>query len=354
MPGEAVAATPNAAEVAAIAPVERTPEQAQAAKAVFVQQLKAENASGDDAAVVPVVDVAKPAAKAASSDVEAIRLAYKDGDVEKLAELLGENPVDAKITKSKWAEHRIATRQAKREIAEQRQAVQGERQQLEAERQRIVQSASVLGKAQQHLANEDYVAFLEIATGKNIDQILETMTTDAIDPSKREARQLRKQLEQDRAERETTKQAEARQLAEQQRSQNIAKYQADLKTTLTADEAYAPWVEEFGEEFVRSVFDVLGEHFDGENTIAPTRAAKILIGRLEKRYQSFAKLLGGETIQQSSSKDSKTAVKGSGSARLAPRKSVTSNQGGTSPAKELSKQEKIAYFARQLKAENAG
>jgi hypothetical protein len=206
----------------------------------------------------------------------------------------------------------------------------------------------------------DYLTFLELCTGKDATELMSMMTGDLIDPSKKEIRKLRQETEREKATRLQAEQAAQKQQADARVQAETAQYVASLKAELTKDEEISPWVEEYGEEFLSKVFEVQKQNWNpqSQRTLSARDAAAKLIENQQKIFARYSSLLERRGIElptklsSPTSKDSKPKAKsGPGNAQLTPRKSVVSNQGGAGPSRPWTKDERIAHFARQMRAE---
>jgi hypothetical protein len=329
--------------------------------AVFAKLLRKENLGDEAVLETPKTDgqknAAKPTAAEQSPDIEAIKTAFMAGDAAKMAELLGENPKDTKVGNTRWAEFRRAARAKENELKSEREHIENERAKVQQLQNQVYANAGTLQKATEYLANEDYGSFLEIATGKPLDQVLEILTHDLVDPSKREIRKLRQETEAERNHRAQLEQQQAQQRAQAEQARAIQDYKTNLKTELVKDDDLADWVSEYGDEFIQAVFYYQSQSWDGQKTISTQKAAEKVIEDQSKKHSRFSLILERRGLKSPSntSRDVKSkAEQGSQGARLSPRKSTTQSQGGSGgPTRPLSAQERIAYFAKQLKLENA-
>jgi len=273
-----------------------------------------------------------------------------------LASLIGEDAAKAKVTKSQWAEFRIANRNARRQLDDQRSEVEKTRAEIEAEKQRFSQEAASVTKARQAAANEDYETAIELLTGKTIDEVIAAMLQDQQNPANREVRKLRRETEQLRNKTEQEQQ-QARQQAEQsQQAQAVAEYHKQLTSEIAEVEMAKPFLDEYGAEFAQLVFAEQKRHWDGQETISTERATRNVLraqlaayDRGAKPFEALRAALGQPAAPSGAAKNK--SVQGNRGARLSSRKPVSSSQGGApdvSPT--LSRQEKNAIFARQLKA----
>lgn len=334
--------------------------------AKFAALLKAERLEQEGDLPEPSQEpAATPKPKAAKSessteiDMDALKDAFLAGDARKMAELLGENPEDTKVGNTRWAEFRRATRAKEQHLAAEREAIEAERKQVQAERQQLVESSSVLNDAARHLQNEDYASFLETATGKRLEDVLEILTKELIDPSQKEIRKLRAERESER--RAKTQQEQAWQKQQQEREAQHARqqYMSELRRDLESDDASNDFLAEYGDEFLQAVFYVQSQSWDGTATISARKAAQQVIDSQTKKHTRFSSLLdkrGGKQAPSKSSGDAKSrTVQGHSGARLSPRSTnVSKSQGGASATpRHLSKQEEAAYWASQFARENA-
>jgi hypothetical protein len=321
----------------------------------FARQLKAEH-SGDE----PVPEGGKPAAKVAAPktdvDIDAVKRAFLDGDVAKLASLIGEDAAKAKVTKSQWAEFRIANRNARRQLDDQRSEVEKTRSEIEAEKARFSQESAAVQKARQAAASEDYETAIELLTGKTIDEVIAAMLQDQQNPANREVRKLRRETEQLR-QRTEQEQLQTRQQAEQgQQAQAVAEYQKQLAAEIASVDIAKPFLDEYGNEFAALVFAEQKRHWDGTETISTERATRNVLraqlaayDRGAAHFDALREALGKPQPTSGASKNK--SVQGNRGARLSSRKPSASSQGGaSSPPPDMSRQDRNAFFARQLKA----
>jgi hypothetical protein len=348
-------------ESSSAGPEPGTAEYASANVKAFAAQLKAEHVEGDppEDATAPDEQAAKPSAKPASTakapDVDALRAAYRDGDVAKLAELLDEDVSKTKITKSRWAEFRIASKRKDRKLAEQQGTIEAERAAIEAERSQLSEAASTLRKVNEAVRGGDLQSAIELVTGQGINEVLDILLQDSQNPANREVRALkRREAEREARDAEAAKQSAAQQEM-QARQRETAVYLKDLEASIKELPIASSFVDEYGAEFTNLVFQEQSRHWDGVATIPVERAVKNVLkvqlaayDRGQKHFESLREALG------QSSGAPKSAVQGNRRAQLSPRKSVTTAQGGPVQLENMTKQQINAYFARQLKASNAG
>jgi hypothetical protein len=322
----------------------------------FARQLKAEH-SGDE----PVPENGKPAAVKpiavkADVDIDAIKRAFLDGDVAKLASLIGEDAAKAKVTKSQWAEFRIANRTARRQLDDQRSEVEKTRAEIAAEKERFSQETAVVTKARQAAASEDYETAIELLTGKTIDEVIAAMLQDQQNPANREVRKLRRETESLRNKTEQ-EQLQARQQVEQRAQvQAVAEYHKQLSAEIAEVEIAKPFLDEYGAEFAQLVFAEQKRHWDGQETISTERATRNVLraqltayDRGAAHFDALRTALGQSATPSGAAKNK--SAQGNRGARLSSRKPASSSQGGAPDVSpNLSRQEKNAIFARQLKA----
>jgi len=289
-----------------------------------------------------------------SKDLAAIRAAFDSGDVAKLAELLGADPKSTKIAKSQWVQHRIATRRAKREIEEQRAEFEKERAQVLTEKEQLGKQSETLTKAKAAVESEDYAAAIELLTGKTIDQVIDALAADFQNPSNREIRRLRRETEATKAKFEFEQQALVQQREQTAQQQAAAQYVAWIKSEIAGLEIASPILNEYSDEFVNLVFQEVGRRYRANENISTEQATRAVLrtqlAAYDRGKQIFEDLR--EALGQSGTVKSKSA-QGNQGARLSPRKPTTSSQGGAAPAKPMTEAQEIAFWAKQLKAENS-
>lgn len=346
------------------AAIEATPEATPSGEAnvkAFAELLKQEHSENDDA---PVIETPEPTEKkpakadkepVVTPEVAALRAAFKDGDVKKLAELLGEKE-SLKVNNSEWAKLRMRDREGKRELTELRSQIEAEKAKLTAERDQFLQANATIGKAAAALDRGDYISFLEMATGKPIKDIVDVLADDLTDPNKREMRSLRNQAERDRAEREREKDEYAKQQEQHEANQALARHTEAFRKELEVSDATSKFVKQYGDAFVKLVVEEQRKEWQrtGEE-LSCTECAQRVLKEQYAFYKRAKEVFEGFEDDEPSQKTppgEKPAKKGSPGARLAPRKSVTQSQGGPTNTRELSAQERNAYFARLLKAEH--
>lgn len=333
------------------------PESTNVAK--FAALLKAERAGEEpvtETTPEPAGSEPKQPDKAPSVDREALLAAFEAGDERKLAELLGKDPRDVKVGNSRFAEFRRHVRTQEEKLEQTRTEIESEKAKIAEERKALQQSTAILQTASKHLQAGDYGSFLEVATGKPLADVLETLTRELVDPSQREIRTMRaEQAERDR------KAAEERQQLQQQLQQREAvearaNYMRDLRSELTHDADTQLFVEEYGDEFVAAVFDEQKRAWDGQRTITAQKAVERVLEAQLKKHQRLSGVLSkrtGKTVPTGG--DSKQpAVQGNRGARLSSRSvDTTRSQGGASTTpRDLSPQERNAHFAALLRQEN--
>ena len=319
----------------------------------FASALKQENQTEDDQATntETTTPAAKPTAAKTSASVDEIKAAFKSVDIKKLAELLGETDT-GKIAKTEWAQYRIKDRDSKREARAAREQIETERATIAKEREQLMQSSATIARATEALQRDDYVTFLEIATGKPIKDIVDVIADDLTDPNKRELRQLRGQTEKQQREFAEQQRRMAAEQAQKEATAAKTQYVSSLRREISDLEFAKGFLEEYGDPFVDLVFTEQQRSWDGERTVTAEVAAKRVL-KQQRAYFDRAKKHFESLGDVDDSKPGKSTVKkGSQGARLSPRKPISQSQGGSGPSRELSPQERIAYFARVLKAEH--
>jgi len=360
MPEITTTARPAAIEVAAIASGDTSAEAGAARVKAAAAALKLEHSGDTDETIETTADAsettttAKPEAAAKALDMDAIRAAYKAGDVKKLAELMGEKE-NAKVTNSDWAKLRIERRDARRYVETARAELDGERSKIAAEREQLLQSSATINKAVGALERGDLISYLELSTGRPIQELVNEIADDLTDPNKREIRHLRNETERQKRERE---ERDRKLESERRQSDDSAakqRYVATLKQELDALPFAKRFADEYGQSFVELVFTEQQKAFDGERTITAEQAAKRVLkaqrAMYERAKQHFEALT--EDFSEAEPGGKKPAKQGHQGARLSPRKPATQSQGGPGPAREMTAQERNAMFARQLRAELA-
>ncbi len=317
----------------------------------FAKALAKEHASEPEPAKETPAKQAKTESVNETVDLVALKKAYQDGDVAAIAKLLGDDPANTKITKSRWAEFRIKTREANRGLEAKRAEIEAEKSKLEAERASVSAHVDLVKRARAAADNEDYETAIELITGKKIGDVIDAMAAIAENPAARETRRLRKEVEETklRAQQEEQQRQQAAALQAQQAA--ISEYKRTIETELNAHDLAAPFVKEYGAEFVNLVFAELQKHWDGSGTISTDRAARNVLraqlaayDRGQQHFEALRKALG-----QSGGTQPKTAAQPIRSGRLTPRKPTTTTQ-SASVTTEMTRQERNALFARQLKA----
>lgn len=366
---EQQATAPNAATVEApVSPVvtdgNMSAESVTANVAHFAKLLQAERSTDDpaDELATPeaTVTASKPKTSQKTLDVEALGKALDDGNLEAIAEALGRDPKSLKVTDKRFIELRHQKRQAREQFDAREQALRQRESEVEQARSQITSGNEVLQRATRHLAEGDIGSFLEVATGKKLDEVLEIITQDLVDPTKRELRNIR--AERDDEKRQETERA--RQYREQQdrqvREAQIAQYKTDIATELVKDAECNAFIEDYGREFVDAVVGYQLNHYQrtGE-TLSATKAAEGVIDYQLKTHSRFSKHVErrrGIAPSETSTEAKPKAEQGHRGARLSSRHSNTQAQGGAGTQRKLppieAHQQNIAMWARQLKAEN--
>jgi hypothetical protein len=334
------------------------PDGSEVAK--FAALLKEENAAkhpepDDTEETTPIAAAKKSETKESSADLEAMRRAYYAGDVAKLAELLGADVKAAKITDSKWAKYRQRKTEASRSLDSQRSALEQERTTFAAEKESVSQIKAWQESIEQAIKNEDYERAIELAIkGKKINEVIDALTEDYNNPSNREIRRMRREREDEKSRLDAERQEFTKQQQLTQQRVETAAYVAKLKSSVASIPVAVPFLEKYGDEFVTLVFNEVGRrHRTGEDT-STEKATRAVLKNQVNAYDKMAEVIEGirEHLGQTGTAKPKS-VQGNQGARLSPRKPTTSSQGGAAPAKPLTEQEEVNYWAKQLKAENA-
>lgn len=347
--------TTDATMTAAETPVQTGSKVLEFAKALAKEHA---GAPGDKETPAPAAETDDTSSDATSTDIDidAVRAAFDAGDVEALAKALGKDPADTKVGKSRWAEFRIEKRQATRALDAKRAEIDAAKAELVKEREATHGDLDTYRRVQQAVKNGDLEAAIELATGRKMADVIDELAAGVDNPAAREARKLRRELEETKAQQAAREKADAERTQSAQQAKAVAEYREQLSKELAEFEPAAPFVKEYGPEFVGLVFVELQRHFDGNATIPVERAARNVLraqlaafDRGVSHFEALRKALGG----QSSGGPSKTAAQPARGGRLSPRKAATTAQSGTASTGEMSRQDRIAMFARQLKAENA-
>lgn len=325
--------------------------------AKFAALLKSERAA-EESGVPPEPTPSVPVARSNGSpqlDREALLAAYDSGDEGKLAELLGKDPKSIKVTNSRWAEFRRSIRAKEDALASERQQIEQQRAQLQTEREQLGQSAATLKQASEHLRAGDYGAFIEAATGKPLHEVLETLTKELVDPSQREIRRLRAEQQAERERREQSERQWQQQQQQREAEQARANYVQGLRNEIEQDPDGAIFLETYGAEFVTAVFELQRQSWDGKATISTKRAVQKLIDSQIEKHTRFSETLNKRSGKVAPAATQKKTEQGTRGTRLTSRSvEPTRSQGGASTTpRELTKQEQVAYFANQLRLENA-
>lgn len=334
---------------------ETTPEVSRDERvATFAEQLRAENAgrkpepseSNDGKVAQPKAGGAEPK----TVDREALLKAFRSGDVKKLAEILEEKE-PGKIANSDWAKHRIAQREHRRQVEEFEARARQEREAIAKEREQILSSSSTIGKAMDALNRGDLVSYLEISTGRPIKDLVDELADDLTDPNKREMRALRNEREREKREREEFERKAAQENQTREQAAAKARYMSTLKEAIAQDETAAPILAEYGDAFAQLVFDEQARNWDGETPMPVAKAAANVIKQQRAYFERAAKVFG--SLSGDAAPGAKPAKQGSPGARLAPRKSSTTGQGGPVKSRQLTPQEERAHYAHLLRIENS-
>jgi hypothetical protein len=358
-------ATPNAA---AAEPVLSAEEQSAQANADFSSQLHDELLAeqGEDEIVAAekpkessAIAPKKPSTIAADKQISADKVLdlLMSGDLKSLAKELGRDPKEFRAKNSQFVRLRQQTAQQKRNFAQERQQVEHEKQTLAAQRANLQQTQAAIFKAVKHIEDEDWIGFLETATGRSFDEIQKQLVQNSLDPSAKEVRRLR--AEHERIERERAEQDQKRKqehlTAQQQQARN--QYKVQLKAELLEDPDFV----DFGDHpnmprFLDAVFTEQEKAFDGNQTISVSKAAQRAIKTLLNEANSWSafvtKFSGAVDTAPKKGKTNEPSARAASAART---RSVAKGQGGAPPeVRKMSDQEINAHFGQQLRAELSG
>jgi len=374
-----MASTSNAATVAAAGVTNgetvASAEQNQAERnASFAEQLKDELlAQGDESTGIAAETQQQSESRrvtVADKQISADKVLklLQSGDLNSLAKELGREPKEFKVRNSAFVQFRREEAKSKQKLAEERQQLERERATLRQQSAILQQTQAKIFEAVKHIEKEgaeDWIAFLETATGKSFDEIQKQMVANSLDPSAKEVRRLRVEQERfvrEQAERERI--AREQQLTQQQQEAR-ARYMGQLRTELLEDEELG--FAEFANHpnmprFIQAVFTEQEKSYDGENVISVKQAAKRALKVLVAEAESWSPIVtkyGNTNAGKSGGKgtanalpNGKTGEQQGDRATQRASKSVARSQGGGSPdVRQMSPQERRAMFAAQLRAE---
>jgi uncharacterized membrane-anchored protein YhcB (DUF1043 family) len=219
-----------------------------------------------------------------------------------LATRLGYELEDQKVTTKERAAFRISTKKAREEFNRELQAA---RDAFEQERSNfgphVQRTRAILGA----LEAGDYEGFAKAAGYENWDALQSDQIKKVSDPNYRRIQELeRKQAEADaRVERER-QEVELR-AQEAQRQQLIDRYMRDLSASMA--QSKDPLVRAMHDDpaFVRSVWNIQREHWDGSSTISPERAIQMAVrganmslqDELKQLHKRLSAVLGTATTE---------------------------------------------------------
>ena len=362
-------ATSNAAATVAD-PVASVEEASTAKNADFASQLHDELMQVDDEASLALesekTNIGNPAGKldrknavsVADKQIAADRVLdlLRSGDLGALAKELGQDPKDFRVKNSQFIRLRQTEAKTRKALAQERQQVNHERETIAQQRANLQQTQAAIFKAVKHIEDEDWIGFLETATGRSFDEIQKQLVQNSLDPSAKEVRKLRaeqERLQRERDEENARRQHEHRTVQEQQAR---AQYMGQLKAELLEDEDFA----EFSDHpnmprFLDAVFTEQQKAFDGEETISVRRAAQRAIKVLVSEASSWSPFVTKFSGSVETAPKGKTNEQSARPAQGARTKSVARGQGGAPPnIRDMSAQERIAFFGAQMRAENSG
>jgi hypothetical protein len=326
-----VAATVTTAQ-AAQAIATAAPVSAEAARAPYVDQLRAELEDDGSAPAAPAPAKDGAAAEGVPIDRADVARALKDGDFAALAKMLGEDPKAFRVGKSQWAAWKHQTKQGQSKLAAERAELEAQRAQFHGEVSQARSAHAKLIEAAKHLESGDIVAFMESAIGQKWEDIQRTVLQNAMDPSAKEVRRLRAEHDALVQKQQDDSAAQARAAAERAQVQAQQEYMVSLRSELLADESLG--LKDFEASpnmarFVRAVFDEQQRNFDGISTITAQKAAKRAIENL------LAEAAGWEVLVAKHRNGAKKSDQSDRGARAPTSRSVSRAQGGTTP--DLSK-----------------
>lgn len=366
----------------AVAAVETQTQQSEAISAeqssternaVFVQQLRDELTANDDGAgddddddsqgssAAQAAKPAKPekrpvaATEAQVSSARVLEL-LRAGDMSALAKELGQDPREFRVKNSQFIRLRQQEKQTREKLAQARHELEQERNNLRQRSDTLTQTQAKIFEAVKHIENEDWIAFLETATGRPFDEIQKQLVQNSLDPSAKEIRRLKAEREREQREREQEKQQLAEQQRAQQQAQAKAQYLGQLKAELLEDEDFG--LDEFAEHpnmprFLEAVFTEQQKAFDGEQTISARKAAERAIKILVREAESWSPFVSKYNGSAGTAPKEKTGEQSArGASKPARTKSVARGQGGApADVRKMSHQELISHFADQMRTE---
>jgi hypothetical protein len=335
------------------------PVNPEARNATFAQQLRDElNEAVDGPEPVTAADT--PAAKGreaeADRQISAKRIAelLKDWDEEALSKELGIDRKDLRVKNSKFVHLRQSEKKARNQIGAEKQAIEQERITLRQQREQLVQSQATLMKVADLVKNEDFAGAIELVFGKPFDEVQRLLVQNSLDPSAKETRRLRAEIEHSKREQQERDEAARKERETQEQTAARNQYISNLRTELFEDEELG--LSEFADHpklpvFLSAVFNEQQKAYNPvtDSTISAKKAAQQAIAILTAEAEAWSPYL----TKFGSGAQKKTAEQSPRGATKAASRSVARAQSGA-PApsvKEMSPQERNAYFARQLRAE---
>ena len=222
----------------------------------------------------PSAQPAAGASTAAETDpVEAIRAALRAGDLDALADAVGEDPALYSEKSTKWA----AARRKERKLKD-------ERDRVAAQAEGIVKRWAPVSEAAQAVQNGEFVKFVELAealTGMDYDALV-LKVARARHGSDPQVEVLKKRL------------AEVEPVVQERAQAKASAAERAFLETLRDDVASTHKVREF-EGWEAKVAAVLKESMDedlGEPTLSPKQAADRVLRREREEFELLAKVFG--------------------------------------------------------------
>ena len=351
----AAAAAPAQPEAPIANPEERNAE--------FAKQLREEfNARDDETAdtVPEKIETSTPAKEAAAvpdKQVSAKRIVelLKSWDEEAISKELGIDRKELKIRNSNFVNLRRDEKKAQSKINSERQTLEQERATLRQQREQFTQVQATLIEVAELVKNEDFVGAIEKVFGKPFDEVQKLIVQSSLDPSAKEIRRLR--AEQDRRNREEDERKAVAQKSQQEQETAAARtqYITTLKTELFEDKEFG--LEEFADHpklpiFLNAVFNEQQKAYDPvtETTISAKKAAQLAIAILTAEAEAWSPYLTKFGAGAKTKTTEQTSRRGA--ENTASRSVARAQSGAPAPGvKDMSAQERFAYFGRQLRQE---
>lgn len=277
------------------------PAESEAEEVPKADDPKAEASSAAESAAASKATPATPEQPASTADLDAIRDALRKGDLDALADAIGEDPALYSEKSTKWAAAR-----------RKEQKLKAERDRVAAQAETVVKRWAPVSEAAAAVQNGEFTRFVELAealTGMDYDALV-LKVARARHGSDPQVEVLKRKV------------AELEPVAKERATERASAAERALHETLR-DEVPADHAARQFEGWEARVAAVLKESMDedlGEPTLSPKQAADRVLRREREEFDRRAKVFGGGGSAPARPKGAKAPERAGGAAPTTKRR----------------------------------